>query len=236
MPKMKFADEKPVIMSIGGSLIVPGEKPDATFLAKVKDLVERQAEKGKKIIIVTGGGKICRNYQDAAREASSEITDIDLDWIGIETTKLNGFLLKKVLGDLAHEDLITTPISEPVNWEKGALIVSGWEPGGSSDRVVCLLAELHSAKQIINLSNIDHVYSEDPRKNPEAESFDNLSWADYRKMVGNEWSPGLSAPFDPIASKICNEGNIDVAIVNGADMANVENLINGEEFTGTVLS
>ena len=236
MPRINFTEDKPIIMSIGGSLIVPGEMPDAAFLSSVKELVKKQSEQGRKLIIVAGGGKTCRNYNDAARAANPKVTNDDLDWLGIETTKLNGLLLKTVLGDLAHSAVIKKPIDKPVEWERGALIVSGWEPGASSDRVICLLAKLHGATSVINVSNIDHVYAEDPRKNPDAKAFDEMSWKDYRAMVGDEWDPGLSAPFDPIASKICDESGMSVAIVNGNDAENIENLMNGEDFVGTILS
>ena len=53
-----------------------------------------------------------------------------------------------------------------------------------------MLAEKFGGDTVVNLSNIEKVYTDDPRKNPEAKPLDQISWADFRKMVGDEWVPG----------------------------------------------
>ena len=58
---------------------------------------------------------------------------------------------------------------------------------------------------------------------------------DYRNMVGDKWDPGMNVPFDPIASKVANESNMEVAIMNGKKLDNLENYLNGKEFRGTVI-
>lgn len=54
-------------------------------------------------------------------------------------------------------------------------------------------------------------------------------------MVGNKWSPGLNAPFDPIASKLAQVENIKVAIMNGKNLKNLENYLEGKKFKGTII-
>jgi uridylate kinase len=54
-------------------------------------------------------------------------------------------------------------------------------------------------------------------------------------MVGDDWHPGKSAPFDPVASRLCQNHKMKVAIVNGRDLKNIAALINGKNFKGTVL-
>lgn len=236
MPKFELQSDKPIIMSIGGSLVVPDGGPDVEFLRAFRGMVEKGVEKGFRFILVIGGGSVCRVYQNAARKLVENVSDEDLDWIGIGATKFNSLLVTKVLGDLVSNDVIEKPIDEPVAFDRGAVVVSGWEPGNSSDYVICQLAQLHGATAVINASNIDYVFDADPRENPEAKPFEEMSWAEYRKMVGDDWDPGLSAPFDPVASKFCDENGISVAIVNGSDMKNIGALIAGEDFKGTILS
>jgi uridylate kinase len=89
---------------------------------------------------------------------------------------------------------------------------------------------------VINVSNIDYVYSADPRKHSDAKPLEALSWSGYRKMVGDKWDPGLSAPFDPVASRFCHEHKISVAIVNGLDLKRVADLLVGKKFKGTIIS
>lgn len=63
-----------------------------------------------------------------------------------------------------------------------------------------------------------------------------MNWADFRKMVGDEWTPGLSSPFDPIAAKLADEENRTVLVMNGADLPNIESALTTGNFVGTVIS
>ena len=44
-------------------------------------------------------------------------------------------------------------------------------------------------------------FQADPRKDKNAKPIDKITWTDFRKLVGDEWIPGMNAPFDPVASK-----------------------------------
>ena len=97
------------------------------------------------------------------------------------------------------------------------------------------MAERFGAKTIVNLSNIEKVYTDDPAKNPEAKPLDSISWADFRKMVGDEWVPGKNTPFDPVASKRAESAGISVICAWGKDINNILAILNEEKFTGTFI-
>lgn len=235
MPKMKLQKNKPIIISVGGSLIVPKSEPDVEFLKKLKRFVDTQVRNGRKILIVTGGGKTARHYIEAAKGVKKSIEAEDLDWLGIHATRMNGHLLRTLFRNIAHPVVIKDPTRLPKRWKGSVLIGAGWKPGWSTDYVACRMAKRLGVKNVINASDIDYVYTEDPRKNPKAKPIDELSWADYRKMVGDDWHPGKSAPFDPIASKLCQRHGMDVAILNGRDLTNMSKLIAEKGFKGTIL-
>ena len=90
-------------------------------------------------------------------------------------------------------------------------------------------------KKIINLSNIDFVYDKDPAKFKDAKKIRQISWKDFRQIVGSRWNPGTNAPFDPIASKFAEENKMEVIIANGKNMDNLKNILEGKEFLGTVI-
>jgi uridylate kinase len=96
--------QETIVISLGGSLIIP-ENIDIDFLRDFKSLILSQVKKGKKFVIITGGGKICRKYQDAAKELCSP-SGIDLDWIGIASLKMNAELLRVVFGEYAHSEVV----------------------------------------------------------------------------------------------------------------------------------
>ncbi len=209
--------DETIIISLGGSLIIP-EEIDTDFLGEFKNLISREAAKGKTFHIITGGGKVCRKYQAAAQLLAAP-TDEDLDWIGIKALNLNSELVKVLFKGVANVS-----------------IYGADKPGNSTDLGAVKLAMAHNAKKVVNLSNTDYVYDSDPKKNPEAKKIEKISWADYRALIPAEWNPGLNSPFDPIASKAAEEAGIEVAIMNGKPIDNLARYLKGESFAGTIIS
>ncbi|MBW1779238.1 MAG: UMP kinase [Deltaproteobacteria bacterium] len=221
---------KTLVLSLGGSIIVPGAI-DTVFIKRFRDLVLRLEQ--MRFLVICGGGKICRDYQSVAEEIS-QVTKTDLDWIGIQATRLNAELIRSVLGTMAHEKVIHDP-GEAIDDHKRIVIGAGFEPGSSTDLRAVQLAERFGARQVVNMSNIDYVYSDDPKTNPGARKLTRISWRDFRKLVGDEWHPGLNMPFDPIASQAAEAAGLTVVII-GNDMKNLEQLLKGEPFVGTTIS
>lgn len=222
-------EKETFVISLGGSIIVPDEI-DVDFVKKFKQIV--LDIKSAKFVIICGGGKICRRYQDAARTVS-RIPDEDLDWIGIRATRLNAELVRSVFGEEAHQKVIHDP-DEPIDDKKRIVVGAGFEPGSSTDLRAVQLAGRFGAVRVINMSNIDYVYSADPKKNPEARKLEDISWPDFRTLVGDQWDPGLNMPFDPIASREAELLGLEVAII-GNDILNFERLLKGQNFRGTTI-
>jgi uridylate kinase len=225
--------EETIIISLGGSLIIPNEI-DISFLKDFKDLILAEVIKGKKFVIITGGGKICRKYQEVAKEIGTPSNE-DLDWIGIASLKLNAELLRVIFGDNANERVISD-LHDEISFEKSIIIGSAYKPGQSTDWDATVVAKNVGARKIINLSNIDYVYDSDPKINPNAKKIEKISWAEYRKLIPAEWNPGLNSPFDPIASKMAEEEGMEVVIMNGKPISDLGNYLNGEKFFGTIIS
>lgn len=225
-----------IVMSVGGSLIVPNQI-DTAFLANLKTFIDTQTTvHGRRFIIIAGGGRTARNYQDAAA-AVSDLNADDLDWMGIHATRLNGHLLRTIFRDNAHRVMITNPDDIlDVPGSEMMVIAAGYRPGSSTDLRAVQIAEKIGATKVVNLSNIDYVYTDDPRTNPEAKIIETISWADFRKLIPDEWDPGLSSPFDPIAAKVAERDNIEVAIINGNKLEELAKYLDGEAFVGTKIS
>lgn len=228
---------KTIIISLGGSLIVP-EEIDWEFVKKFKTLIEEQINRGFKFILITGGGKICRKYQDAAAKASTEITDEDKDWLGIHATRMNAHFIRTVFREYAHPRINKNPhdLEDFYNFKESILVAAGWRPGFSTDFDAVILAKYLGIKKVINLSNIDYVCDKDPKKFPDAKQIEKISWADFRQLVGDTWDPGMNAPFDPIASKEAQEIGLEVAIMNGKNLDNLRDYLEERESKGTIIS
>ena len=226
------------VLSVGGSIVAP-EYPDTDFVKKFVEMVKKFLEENKndRLILVVGGGGPARIYQKAFRSvceiAENDGTDA-ADWIGIMATRLNAQFVKACFGELCKEPVVTDP-TQANEFSGRILVAAGWKPGFSTDNDAVLLAEKFDADTVVNLSNIEKVYTDDPRKNPDAKPLDEISWADFRKMVGDEWVPGKNCPFDPIASKKAQELNLVVICAGGKNIENTKSILEGKSYVGTTI-
>jgi len=234
-PKQHNNSMKPstLVVSVGGSIVVP-DKVNVKFLKAFKKLVEKHLKKGWRFVIVVGGGSTSREYQNAARKVGMLVRD-DLDWIGIHSSRLNGHLMRTIFRDHAHLEMFNDPTKVPKQWRGKVLVAAAWRPGWSTDYVATRIAKRIGANFIVNLSNIDYLYTKDPKKYKSAEPICDIDWKAFRKIVGNKWDPGLHVPFDPVASKLADESGMKVALMNGTDIKNLDALLEGKRFRGTII-
>jgi len=227
------------VISLGGSLVATAEGIDWRFLKKFRSLILSEIKKGSKFVIIVGGGDTARKYQEASGKVV-KLTNDDRDWIGIHATRLNAHLLKTIFRQYAHPRINKNPNAKAdirKHFARGEkiMVAAGWRPGWSTDFVATILAERLSAKTVINLSNIDYVYDKDPKKFKGAKKKEEMSWHEFRKLVGNRWDPGLNAPFDPVASRRAESLGLEVAIMNGKAINNLKNYFSGKKFKGTII-
>lgn len=242
---------KTKVLSVGGSIIAP-DGVDVELLSEFSRMICKWLDENKdsRLVFVAGGGAPARVYQNAYRNvaakfddrqkamlsfANQEETDYACDWIGITATRLNAQILKTVFGPLCQQEVITDP-TKVCNFMGRILVAAGWKPGFSTDTDAVYLAEQFNADTVVNLSNIEKVYTDDPRKNPDAKPIDSISWTDFRKMVGDEWVPGKNCPFDPIASKKAQELGLKVICAAGKNISNLESILNEKDYIGTTIA
>lgn len=226
-----------IVVSVGGSLIHPKEGVSINFLKGLNTFIRDEIKNNNEyqFFLVVGGGVLARRYRDAGKDVvGHDLSRDDLDWLGIHATKLNAHLVRTIFRDIAHPYVIKhyeiiRKVDEPV------IIAAGWKPGWSTDFCNTIICEDYKSKTIINLSNIERVYDKDPNEYKDAKPLDRMNWSEFRKLVGDEWTPGLNAPFDPVASKRAQELGLTVVVMKGDNFQNLKNYIEGKEFVGTVI-
>ncbi|MEX2369312.1 MAG: UMP kinase [Candidatus Paceibacterota bacterium] len=223
-----------IVMSVGGSLIVP-DQVDTVFLKELKKFIETAIGNGRRFVIIAGGGQTARRYQAAADEVHTLVPD-DIDWIGIHATRLNGHLLRAIFKELAYPIMIENP-DEVLDVPEGnsLIIAAGYRPGCSTDLRAVQMADRVGATKVVNLSNIDYVYTADPKVDPEAEPIEKINWSDFRKLLPEDWDPGLSSPFDPVAAREAESKGMEVACINGDKLEELGKYLAGEKFLGTLI-
>jgi uridylate kinase len=223
------------VISLGGSIVAP-EGVDEQFLKNFTALIRQllEEDKERRFIFVVGGGGPARAWQNAYRNVSGGGKDEEADWIGVMATRLNAQLIRALMAEWCSQDVVTNP-TQAAPLTGRVLVAAGWKPGFSSDNDAVLLAERFKAEQVINLSNIEQVYTDDPRKNPAAKPIETISWADFIRIVGEEWVPGKNVPFDPVASRHAAKIGLKVICAAGKDLANLERILRGQSFLGTTI-
>ncbi len=225
--------KKIFVISLGGSLIVPNEEINWRFLKKFRKLILNQLNTDKKFFLVAGGGTTARKYIQAASKIV-KISPDDLDWLGIHSSRLNAHLLRTIFRDQAHPEIIKNPTIH-IEAKENIMVGGGWKPGWSTDYVATMIAQEYEIKHLVNLTNIDYVYTKNPNKYKDAEKIKETNWKDFRKLVGDKWTPGLNTPFDPIATQKGEKLGLEVTLMNGGNLDNLKKYLNGEKFKGTII-
>ena len=222
---------KTFVISLGGSLIFP-EDLDKKFLLNFKKTIEKYIKNNYRFVIICGGGKLARNFQQIASK-SRKLSNEELDWLGIYATKINAHLVKSVFNSNADQNIISNP-NQKINFKKNIVIASGWLPGWSTDYDAVLLAKNVGVNEVINMSNVDFVYDKDPKKHKDAKKIEKISWKNFNKLISHKWKAGMNVVFDPVAAKEAQKSGIKVNVI-GKDLKNLENLLEGKKFKGTII-
>ncbi|MFH1780440.1 MAG: UMP kinase [Candidatus Nealsonbacteria bacterium] len=228
--------QKTIVLSLGGSIIVQDEI-QTKFLKDFRKFILKFIKNGHRFIIVVGGGKICRKYQQAASEIA-DVNDEDKDWIGIHATRLNAHLIRTIFRKQAYSTVLDSPL-KPINQADfkhyRLFIASGWKPGWSTDYDAVVLAKRFGASTVINASNVEYVYDKNPVQFKAAKPLREIAWPDYLKIIGKKWLPGMNTPFDPIASQFAQKSKMTVIFAKGTDLKNLADIIRGKNFNGTTI-
>lgn len=220
-----------VVISLGGSVLVPG-KDDAVYIRTLADLLLRLAD-GRQLFLVTGGGRPARTYIEVGRALG--LDERALDALGILVTRVNARLLIHALGPRAYPE-------PPEDYEEaraaGAshdlVVMGGQRVGITTDAVAAELAEAVGARRLVNATNVDGVYTADPRTDPDAARVERMGYEELLRIAGEPTGrAGPSIVIDPLAARVIQRAGLEVIVVNGRDLASLEGAVAGGAFVGT---
>lgn len=219
-----------VVVSIGGSVLVPGDD-DAAYIRRLADMLREVASEAQ-VAVVVGGGREARRYVDMGRALGGSVRE--LDELGIGITRVNARLLTVALGDMANTEIPVKADDCARMSEPGRIaVMGGTEPGHTTDAVSAMIAERMGADRIVNASNVDAVYSADPRADPDAVRYERMTIAQLKEVVYQDHDAGKSSVFDPLGVSIAMRERIDILMVNGRDLEELRNAILGKPIKGT---
>lgn len=221
-----------IVLSLGGSLVNPGT-PDSQY---VSSLVRLLRGLNYKFAIVVGGGRLARQWAEAARKKGA--SEFEADEVAIKATKKNSqFVIDHIKKDVNRKVCETFDEARKAAKSHRFVVMGGTIPGITTDSDAVLLAECLGAKRIINLSNIDAVYSDNPVRNPNAKKFHKM---DYQQMIdlagkNDMRTAGTHFVFDFLACKLIARSKIEAHFVHGKNFLDVRKAIEGRPHGGTVV-
>lgn len=220
-----------IVISLGGSLLTRVLTPGN--FKKYADILKKLKKNDHRLIIVCGGGKVCREYRDIAKNFTSD-NDL-LDWIGIEASHLNALTLIAALGKDAHPISLRTVEEVKKNFDDKILVCGGNLPGSSTGYDAALFAEAIKADLLIKASDVDGVYSADPDKDPNAKKYDRLTHDEFLKIIEqNPQTPGEYRLFDLKATKLIKKNKIKTIFIDGNDPEEIIRAVKGKHH-GTIV-
>lgn len=227
------------VVALGGSLLRPEEaEARGIWLGRIRQLAVHIEGLGDKIGLVIGGGAPAREGIELAKNCVYDSTK--LDEVGIAATRLNATILQQILLDAGckvNPVVPTTTQSAAESLQEFNIVVmGGTTPGHTTDAVAVALARDASAAHCIIATNVSHVYTSDPRENPDAEKIHEMSLQDLAEITGLEpLEPGSSAVVDPIAVGWAIESKLTLAVLDGRDITRLEEALEGQPFEGTII-
>ena len=230
---------KRVVIKISGEALA-GEKKtgfDFDFVTKVCQTVKRCAEMGVETSIVIGAGNFWRGVKDGA----GKVERVSADRMGMLGTAMNCLAVADVFKQIGADARVQTAVDiqgvgerystqKSIEYmEKGSIVLFACgtgQPFFSTDTAAVLrAAEIH-ADAILLAKNIDGVYSDDPRKNPDAVKFDEIS---YDEVLARHL-----AVMDTTATSLSMDNSIPVIVFGLAEPENIVRVLQGEKIGTTV--
>lgn len=203
---------KRVLLKLSGEALAgDGQALDAHTLKRLaKELKNIQAS-GVELAIVVGGGNFIRGKM----MAEMGMNRAQADYMGMLGTVINALAVQNAL----EQEGVDTRVQTAVEMQKVA------EP--YILRRALRASEIGADVILMAKNGVDGVYDSDPKKNPEAKKFEELSYMDVLNK-------GLQV-MDSTAISMCMDNDIDLVVFNMNEEGNIEKAVKGEA-DGTVIS
>ena len=210
-----------IVIKVGGSLLFTEDyKINSSRIAEFCNILKTKKLK-ETIVIICGGGLPARHYIDSVR--SFHGSEALCDTFGIELSRINAKLVIACLHEYAYPQVPKSleELSIALLFKK-IIVMGGLQPGQSTNAVAALAAELICADMFINATDVDGIYEDDPKTNPDAKMYDEIKIMDLFGMITKKRSiAGSYKLFDLVAVNLIARSEITTWFVNGKDPKNI---------------
>jgi uridylate kinase len=229
-----------ITISLGGSLLTGKSKdPNITInpenYQRYAEIIKKLHKDGHKLMVVCGGGKPARYFIDAAKKLDAT-RDIQ-DYLGVKSTHINALLFMAALGPIADQKRIYQRGSDIKHAPKDKVLVGGgFKPKSSTDYRAVIFAQHMKADMIINATDIDGVYTKNPKIHKDAEKLPSLTCTTLEEIIkrNTRQAPGEYGLFDLKAVRLAKKLDIPIIIIDGTDPEEILRAVAGTHNGSTI--
>lgn len=227
---------KRILIKVSGeALSSPENSFDAATVAATVDEIKRLYQMGVQMGIVVGGGNLWRGRQGKDMDRTTA------DYMGMLATVINALYLQDALAKQGVASSVLTAfaidkIGQPFTrrlaleeLEKGKVLLLAGGTGSpffTTDTGAALRALEIDADVMLLAKNVDGIYDEDPKVNPNAKRYDKLTYREYLQR-------GLQA-MDAAAVSLCADNHLPVLLFGLSQPDGIARAVMGENL-GTLL-
>ncbi|MBQ2871362.1 UMP kinase [bacterium] len=226
---------KRILLKVSGEALMGDQQfgIDQKPVEMIANEIKQAQEIGAEIAVVVGGGNIFRGMKNSAKLGMDQASG---DYVGMLATVMNAIALQSALRKMGVECRVQTAIdmnkiAEPYvrframrHLEKGRVVIFAAGTGNpffTTDTAAALRASEIGAEAMLMAKNgVDGVYSDDPRTNPEAKKYSNISYDDIIIK-------GLKV-MDTASCALCKQNNIPIVVFDFAEKGSILKVLKGE--------
>lgn len=229
---------KRIVLKLSGEVLANGKDGiyDMSFVDEVAKNIKAAVDEGYEIGLVVGAGNIWRGRQGV------DMDRIDADRMGMLATVINAICMKDAIrragGDaIAMTSVPMEPFAERYSSERaiealesGKVVVFGAGlgiPFLSTDTTGAVRSAEIQADAMLMAKNVDYIYTDDPRKNPDAKRLETVKASDVLAM-------NLKA-LDATATAFCLSTGMPIKVFGLKEPADILRAIRGN-VDGTVIT
>ena len=226
---------KRILLKVSGEALMGDQQfgIDQKPVEMIANEIKQAQELGAEIAVVVGGGNIFRGMKNSAKLGMDQASG---DYVGMLATVMNAIALQSALRKMDVECRVQTAIdmnkiAEPYvrframrHLEKGRVVIFAAGTGNpffTTDTAAALRASEIGAQAMLMAKNgVDGVYSDDPRTNPAAKKYSNISYDDIIIK-------GLKV-MDTASCALCKQNNIPIVVFDFAEKGSILKVLKGE--------
>jgi uridylate kinase len=223
---------KRVLLKLSGEALAGdrGYGLDVGVIQKTAQEIKEVTRLGTQLGVVVGGGNIFRGLAASARGMDR----IQADYLGMLATLFNAVAIRETLHRVKVPAVVLSALPIPAlaeayyprtaqrEMEAGKVLLLAGGTGNpyfTTDTAAALRASELGAELILKATQVDGVYDDDPRLNPQAKL--------YAEMDYDQYLQGRLEVMDATAISLARENNIPIVVFNGMIRGNLKKIITG---------